>query len=56
MSQANERSLNIKTLYQKMGQQVGQLEKENGEPKAAFQVRYQINCSSVSLETLFLVI
>ena len=49
MSQANERSLNIKTLYQKMGQQVGQLEKENGELKAAFQVRYQINCSSVSL-------
>ena len=38
-----------------MGQQVGQLEKENGELKAAFQVRYQINCSSVSLETLFLV-
>ena len=39
VSQANERSLNIKTLYQKMGQQVGQLEKENGELKAAFQVR-----------------
>ena len=43
VTQANERSQNIKSLYQKMGEQFGEIERENKELKTAFQVcRYNI--------------
>ena len=38
VTQANERSMNIKSLYQKMGEQFGEIERENKELKTAFQV------------------
>ena len=38
VTQANERSMNIKSLYQKMGDQFGEIERENKELKTAFQV------------------
>ena len=44
VTQANERSMNIKSLYQKMGEQFGEIERENKELKTAFQV-----CSHQSL-------
>ena len=40
VTQANERSQNIKSLYQKMGEQFSEIEKENKELKTAFQVCY----------------
>ena len=42
VTQANERSQNIKSLYQKMGEQFSEIEKENKELKTAFQVCYII--------------
>merc|ERR1712045_217423 len=37
VTQANERSQNIKSLYQKMGEQFSEIERENKELKTAFQ-------------------
>ena len=44
VTQANERSQNIKSLYQKMGEQFGEIERENKELKTAFQV-----CSHIKI-------
>ena len=50
VTQANERSQNIKSLYQKMGEQFSEIEKENKELKTAFQVcSHQNICTTISL-------
>ena len=49
VTQANERSQNIKSLYQKMGEQFSEIEKENKELKTAFQVcSHQNICTTIS--------
>ena len=48
VTQANERSMNIKSLYQKMGEQFGEIERENKELKTAFQVcSHQKVCTTI---------
>ena len=50
VTQANERSQNIKSLYQKMGEQFSEIERENKELKTAFQVcSHQNICTTISL-------
>ena len=50
VTQANERSMNIKSLYQKMGEQFGEIERENKELKTAFQVcSHQKVCTTICL-------
>ena len=49
VTQANERSQNIKSLYQKMGDQFSEIERENKELKTAFQVcSHQNICTTES--------
>ena len=38
VTQANERSMNIKSLYQQLGEKFGKIEKENTDLKTAFQI------------------
>ena len=47
VTQANERSMNIKSLYQKMGEQFGEIERENKELKTAFQVCSHKVCTTI---------